>query len=104
MALTKTDLESMGIGLLGDQYAVMDELTELKRAARRVLRDQILWRVRSLLKRPCLTALLGPDDLWGIVPVRLTGSSAFVLTQGKEKLFDNCLAECLETCCYVCPM
>ncbi len=46
MVLTKTDLEKIGIDLLGDQFAIFEELSELKRAARRVLRDQILWKAR----------------------------------------------------------
>lgn len=45
VTLTQTDLEKMGIDVIGDQKAVLEELIELKRAARRVLRDQVLWRV-----------------------------------------------------------
>ena len=45
MLLTQADLEKIGIDLVGDQKAVLEELAEVKRAARRVLRDQILWSV-----------------------------------------------------------
>jgi hypothetical protein len=51
VVLTKTDLEKIGIDLLGDQYAIFEELSELKRAARRVLRDQILWKASLEMSR-----------------------------------------------------
>jgi hypothetical protein len=46
VTLTRDDLKDMGIELVGDQKAIMDELSQLKRAVVRVLRDQILWTVR----------------------------------------------------------
>lgn len=36
----------MGIGLVGDQKAVIEEIGQLRRAAIRVMRDQVVWTVR----------------------------------------------------------
>lgn len=45
VSLSQTDLDKMGILCVGDQKAVMDELSGLRRAAVRVLRDEIIWTV-----------------------------------------------------------
>lgn len=53
VTLTQSDLEKMGVEIIGDQKAVLDELTELKRAARRVLRDQVLWKGKEKIWDNC---------------------------------------------------
>mmetsp|Transcript_12728 Transcript_12728/g.35810 ORF Transcript_12728/g.35810 Transcript_12728/m.35810 type:complete len:243 (-) Transcript_12728:330-1058(-) len=87
--LTQTDLEKMGIDLIGDQKAVLEELAEVKRAARRVLRDQILWAGKEKVFDNCCQELCSTCCfLCPIPPARYT------LTNQALKITDVDICRC----------
>mmetsp|Transcript_42351 Transcript_42351/g.107078 ORF Transcript_42351/g.107078 Transcript_42351/m.107078 type:complete len:244 (+) Transcript_42351:332-1063(+) len=67
VSLSQTDLDKMGIMCVGDQKAVMDELSGLRRAAVRVLRDEIIWTGEEKLFENC--CVKAGSTCCGICPI-----------------------------------
>eukprot|EP00193_Tetraselmis_chui_P020477 CAMPEP_0177777058 /NCGR_PEP_ID=MMETSP0491_2-20121128/15071_1 /TAXON_ID=63592 /ORGANISM="Tetraselmis chuii, Strain PLY429" /LENGTH=242 /DNA_ID=CAMNT_0019295945 /DNA_START=361 /DNA_END=1089 /DNA_ORIENTATION=- len=101
VTLTRDDLKDMGIELVGDQKAIMDELSQLKRAVVRVLRDQILWTGREQLFDNCCQKAMGTCcGLCPIPPAQYTLTNQALKITNVE-IFRCCNGWCRCACCGV---